>query len=101
MQRGHTYFEDKAIGLSAGRVGLHSDDGQAGALPRQRVHASCSRAAVTIVDARGHAVTVKAGESFLIPKGMPCVWRQDGYIRKSLRDLRRQLGQGTAGSGGA
>jgi len=37
---------------------------------------------VTIVDARGRAVSIKAGESFLIPKGMPCVWRQDGYMRK-------------------
>jgi uncharacterized cupin superfamily protein len=81
VQRGHTYFEDKAIGLSAG---VWDCTAMTGKLAPYAVNEFMFvlEGGVTIVDARGHAVTVKAGESFLIPKGMPCVWRQDGYIRK-------------------
>jgi uncharacterized cupin superfamily protein len=38
--------------------------------------------AVTIVDAKGGETTIRAGESFIIPKGLPCVWKQTGYMRK-------------------
>jgi uncharacterized cupin superfamily protein len=81
VQRGHIYFEDKAIGLSAG---VWDCTAMTGRLEPYSVNEFMIvlEGAVTIVDARERAVTVKAGESFLIPKGMPCVWRQDGYIRK-------------------
>ena len=59
--------------------------------------------AVTIVDARDRAVTIKAGESFLIPKGLPCVWRQDGYMRKFFVIFDDASGNaaGPGGAGGA
>ena len=38
--------------------------------------------AVTIVEANGRATTVEAGRSFILPKGLPCVWQQTGYLRK-------------------
>lgn len=81
VQRGHIYFEDKAIGLSAG---VWDCTAMTGRLAPYSVNEFMIvlEGAVTIVDARDHAVTIKAGESFLIPKGLPCVWRQDGYIRK-------------------
>ena len=81
VQRGHTYFEDKAIGLSAG---VWDCTAMAGKLEPYSVNEFMIvlEGAVTIVDARDRAVTIKAGESFLLPKGLPCVWRQDGYIRK-------------------
>jgi len=37
---------------------------------------------VTVIDQRGREETIKAGESFIIPKGMPCIWKQTGYVRK-------------------
>jgi len=81
VQRGHTYFEDKASGLSAG---VWDCTAMTGRLEPYSVNEFMIvlEGAVTIVDARNRAVTIKAGEGFLIPKGMPCVWRQDGYIRK-------------------
>jgi uncharacterized cupin superfamily protein len=39
-------------------------------------------ASVTILDERGGSTTVKAGESFILPKGLPCAWKQTGYVRK-------------------
>ena len=81
VQRGHTYFEDKASGLSAG---VWDCTAMTGKLEPYSVNEFMIvlEGAVTIVDARDRAVTIKAGESFLLPKGLPCVWRQDGYIRK-------------------
>jgi len=81
VQRGHTYFEDKAIGLSAGVWDCTAMTTKAEPYSVNELMIVLE-GSVTIVDARERAVTVKAGESFLIPKGMPCVWRQDGYIRK-------------------
>jgi uncharacterized cupin superfamily protein len=81
VQHGHTYFEDAAIGLSAG---VWDCTAMTTTLAPYSVNEFMIllEGAVTIIDAREHAVTVKAGESFVIPKGMPCVWRQDGYVRK-------------------
>jgi len=81
VQRGHTYFEDKAIGLSAGVWDCTAMTAKLAPYPVNEFMIVLE-GAVTIVDARDRAVTIKAGESFLIPKGLPCVWRQDGYIRK-------------------
>src|SRR5262245_21881590 len=81
VQRGHVYFEDKAIGLCAG---VWDCTAMTGKLAPYSVNEFMIllEGAVTIVDARDRAVTVRAGESFVIPKGMPCIWRQDGYVRK-------------------
>ena len=81
VQRGHLYFEDKAIGLSAGVWDCTAMTTKAEPYSVNELMIVLE-GSVTIVDARERAVTVKAGESFLIPKGMPCVWRQDAYIRK-------------------
>ncbi len=37
---------------------------------------------VTIEDQNGHEETIRAGEAFIIPKGMPCRWKQTESIRK-------------------
>src|SRR5215813_13247304 len=68
VQRGHTYFEDKAIGLSAG---VWDCTAMTTRLEPYSVNEFMIvlDGAVTIIDARDRAVTVKAGESFLIPKG--------------------------------
>lgn len=38
--------------------------------------------AVEIIDERGVTTRIGAGESFVIPKGLPCRWHQPGYVRK-------------------
>jgi uncharacterized cupin superfamily protein len=81
VQRGHMYFEDTAIGLSAG---VWDCTAMTTKLAPYSVNEFMIllEGAVTIIDARDRAVTVKAGECFVIPKGMPCVWRQERYVRK-------------------
>ncbi len=37
---------------------------------------------VTIINRNGDEDTIKAGEAFVIPKGMPCIWRQTEFVRK-------------------
>jgi uncharacterized cupin superfamily protein len=37
---------------------------------------------VTIVEQGGKETTVKAGESFIIPRGLVCQWKQPEYVRK-------------------
>lgn len=37
---------------------------------------------VTMVMPDGTAVTVNAGEAFVLPKGLHCQWKQPGYVRK-------------------
>lgn len=37
---------------------------------------------VTIVESGGRETTVRAGESFVIPKGLVCQWKQPGYVKK-------------------
>jgi uncharacterized cupin superfamily protein len=37
---------------------------------------------VTIAEANGRVTRVDAGESFFIPRGLPCAWKQSGYVRK-------------------
>jgi uncharacterized cupin superfamily protein len=37
---------------------------------------------VTVSEADGRVTQIDAGESFVIPRGLPCGWRQDGYVRK-------------------
>ena len=81
VQRGHTYFEDKAIGLSAGVWGCTAMTAKPAPYSVNEFMILLE-GAVTIVDARDRAVTVRAGESFVVPKGLPCVWRQDGSVRK-------------------
>ena len=37
---------------------------------------------VTMINENGDATVVKAGEAFVIPKGYPCSWKQEGYLKK-------------------
>ncbi len=38
--------------------------------------------AVTIVDQNGHEETISTGQSFVLPKGMPRIWKQTETVRK-------------------
>ncbi len=81
VQRGRMVLDDTAAGLSAG---IWDCTAWTGTLGPYSVHEFMIilEGAVTIVDAKGGETTIKAGESFVIPKGLVCIWKQTGYVRK-------------------
>lgn len=81
VQRGHMYLDDKALGLSAGVWDCTAMTTKPGPYSVNEFMILLE-GAVTIVDAKGGETTVRAGESFIIPKGLVCSWKQTGYVRK-------------------
>lgn len=81
VQRGHLYHEDATAGLM---VGVWDCTPMTGKFEPYEVNEFMFllEGSVTIVGENGDEVTVNAGEAFVIPKGLPCSWKQDGYIRK-------------------
>ena len=81
VQHGHEYFKDDTGQLTAGVW-----DGTPMTTRLEPYSVSefmlLLEGEVTIVDARGNEQTMRAGDTFVIPKGMPCVWMQTGYVRK-------------------
>ena len=81
VQRGHNYFTDPTGKTTAG---VWDCTPMTTKLEPYSVNEFMLvlEGAVTIVDARGHEETIRAGEAFVIPKGLPCSWKQTDYIRK-------------------
>lgn len=81
VQRGHNYFTDASGALTAGvwectpmttKLAPYSVN--------EFMHVL--EGSVAIVDAEGREETIRAGEAFAIPKGLPCSWKQTENIRK-------------------
>jgi len=81
VQHGHSYFEDKAHGLSVGVWDCTAMTTKLAPYPVNEFMVLLE-GEVMIVDAAGGETTIRAGESFLLPKGLPCIWKQTGYVRK-------------------
>ena len=81
VQRGHEYLNDPANKLTSG-VWDCTPVTLKPAPYDVNEFMYVLEGSVTIVDERGGEETIRAGEAFIIPKGMPCVWKQDEYIRK-------------------
>ncbi len=81
IQRGHIYHEDPANGYMVGVWDCTAMTEKFGPYSVNEFMLLLE-GSVTIVHANGREVTVDAGESFIIPKGLPCQWRQEGYVRK-------------------
>ena len=81
VQRGHVYFCNETGALTAG---VWDCTPMTGKLEPYAVNELMLilEGSVTLIDARGHVETLRAGESFVIPKGMPCIWKQTEYMRK-------------------
>ena len=80
VQSGLTWFEDKSRGLSAGLWAAEPFDTPWADYPvNEFMHVL--EGEITIVEKHGET-TVKAGESFIIPKGLHCRWIQPGKVRK-------------------
>lgn len=78
--RGHFYLEDPKLGLTTGVWEAEANETHWMEYP---VHEFMIllEGSVTILE-EGRSTTVRAGESFVIPKGLKCRWMQKAMVRK-------------------
>jgi len=81
VQHGHLYHEIAASGFSAGVWDCTAMTEKFGPYGVDEFMLLLE-GSVTMVLADGNEVTINAGEPFIIPKGLPCQWKQEGYVRK-------------------
>lgn len=81
VQHGHTYHEVESDGYLAGVWDCTAFEDHMGHYPVDEFM-WLIEGAVTMVMPDGSEVTTKAGEAFVIPKGLKCQWKQPGYVRK-------------------
>ena len=81
VQSGHNYFTDETGNLTAGV--WHCTPFTAKSSPYDvNEFMLVLDGSVTIVHENGDEQTIKAGQSFVIPKGTPCAWKQSEDILK-------------------
>jgi uncharacterized cupin superfamily protein len=78
--RGITLFEDKARGLTAGVWEQGANESRWIDYPVNEFM-TVLEGEVVIVE-QDRTVSIKAGESFIIPKGLHCRWTQPGHVKK-------------------
>ncbi len=81
VQRGHLYHEDAAGGYQVGVWDCTAMTEKFGPYAVNEFM-YLLEGSVTMILEDGKEVTVNAGETFIIPKGLPCQWKQEGYVRK-------------------
>lgn len=81
VQRGHLYYTDADRGLEIGVWDCTPMTTKFEPYPVSEFM-YVLEGSVTMVYEDGSEDTISAGESFIIPKGMPCSWKQTEYIRK-------------------
>jgi uncharacterized cupin superfamily protein len=77
----HVYFEDEALGLSAGVWTTTDMQETFGPYPGDEFM-WLLEGQVDMIDADGNATHVKSGETFYIRNGIPISWKQVGFLRK-------------------
>jgi hypothetical protein len=80
-QRGRYYFNGPDIGLSAGAWDCTAFEGRMAPYPVDEFM-MLLEGSVTIAEGSGRVTRIDAGESFVIPRGLNCAWKQGGYVRK-------------------
>jgi hypothetical protein len=81
VQRGHIYHQESSYGYMAGVwdcTAMTEKFGPYGVNEFMYL----LEGSVTMILEGGDEVTINAGEAFIIPKGLPCQWKQQGYVRK-------------------
>jgi uncharacterized cupin superfamily protein len=79
-QNGLMLFEDKARGLSAGIWEQGANESRWLDYPVNEFMTVLEGEVVIVEEDR--TVSIKAGESFIIPKGLRCRWTQPGHVKK-------------------
>jgi uncharacterized cupin superfamily protein len=80
-QRGRYYFDAPDLGLSAGVWDCTAFEGKMGPYSVDEFMILLE-GQVTVTEANGRMTRIDAGESFVIPRGLDCAWKQEGYVRK-------------------
>jgi uncharacterized cupin superfamily protein len=80
-QHGRYYFNGPDIGLSAGVWDCTAFESRMARYPVDEFM-MLLEGSVTVTEANGRVTRIDAGESFVIPRGLDCAWKQDGYVRK-------------------
>jgi uncharacterized cupin superfamily protein len=80
-QRGRYYFNGPDIGLSAGVWGCTAFEGRMAPYPVDEFM-MLLEGSVTVTEASGRVTRIDPGDSFIIPRGLNCAWKQHGYVRK-------------------
>ena len=81
VQNGYFYVDDKANGLMAGVWDCTAMTTVMAPYPVNEFMILLD-GEVTMIEENGRETLVRAGESFIIPKGLPCRWRNDVYVKK-------------------
>ena len=81
VQHGHIYHQDEALGYM---VGVWDCTAMTEKFGPYAVHEFMFllEGSLVMVLGDGAEITINAGESFVVPKGLPCQWKQLGYVRK-------------------
>ncbi|RPH66123.1 MAG: DUF861 domain-containing protein [Hyphomicrobiales bacterium] len=79
-QKGLMLFEDKARGLSVGVWEMEANESHWMDYPFNEFMTVLD--GEVVIEEEGRKVSVKAGESFILPKGLRCRWTQPGQVRK-------------------
>jgi uncharacterized cupin superfamily protein len=79
-QRGRTYF-NATEGLSAGVWDCTAFEGTMAPYSVDEFM-MLLEGSVRVTEANGRVTRIEAGESFIIPRGLSCAWKQEGYVRK-------------------
>jgi uncharacterized cupin superfamily protein len=81
VQHGHEYLKDSERGLTAGVWDCTAFTSTMMSYPVNEFMILLE-GEVTIIEENGRRTTVRAGESFILPKGLRCKWQQTGNVRK-------------------
>lgn len=81
IQRGYNYVKDKALGFGAGVWDCAAFDSKRQSYDFHEFMLILE-GSVTVVEDDGRETPVRAGESFIVPKGVVHRWLQPEYVRK-------------------
>ena len=99
VQNGHFYVNDAASGLMAGVWDCTAMTTVMAPYPVNEFMILLD-GEVTMIEENGRETLVRAGESFIIPKGLPCQWKQPGYVKKFFMIFDDKSGADPAGVAG-
>jgi len=86
---GQLLFEDKARGLSAGIWEQGANESRWMDYPVNEFMLVLEGEVVIVEE--GRTVSIKAGESFILPKGLRCRWTQPGHVQVDAARPREEI----------
>jgi uncharacterized cupin superfamily protein len=99
VQNGHFYVNDEANGFMAGVWDCTAMTTVMAPYPVNEFMILLD-GEVMMIEESGRETLVRAGESFIIPKGLPCQWKQPGYVKKFFVIFDDKSGADPAGVAG-